>query len=41
MNLLTSLAVSETLTDEVRALGTSSHDDKETILKYKLLTNFK
>jgi hypothetical protein len=41
MNLLTSLAVSETLTDEGKALGTTSHDDKETVLKNKLLTIFK
>jgi len=41
MNLLTSLTVSETPTDEDRTLGTSSHDDEEIVLKNKLLTNFK
>jgi hypothetical protein len=39
--VLTSLAVSETPTDEGRTLGTSSHDDKVIVLKNKLLTHFK
>jgi hypothetical protein len=39
--MLTSLAVSENPTDEGRALGTSSHDDKVIVLKNKLLTYFK